>query len=78
MIWIYISLALLGLAMLYFIGQSIYYYNKIHKLEKRIEELENNIYSKIYKEVFDAIYKEELEKEAKTDKPIKICKMTIK
>lgn len=36
-----ISTILLGLALLYFIGQSIYYYNKIHKLEKRIEELEN-------------------------------------
>lgn len=36
-----ISTILLGLALLYFIGQSIYYYKKIDKLEKRIEELEN-------------------------------------
>jgi len=36
-----ISIALLGLALSYFIAQSIYYYNKIHKLEKRIEVLEN-------------------------------------
>ena len=35
-----ILIILLGLALLYFIGQSIYYYNKTHKLEKRIEELE--------------------------------------
>lgn len=37
-----ISIALLGLALIYFIGQSFYYYGKIHKLEKRIEELEND------------------------------------
>ena len=41
MIWIYISLALLGLSMLYFMCQDVYYKNKIDKLEKRIEELEN-------------------------------------
>ncbi len=40
MIWIYISLALLGLAMLYFICQDVHYKNKIDILEKKIEELE--------------------------------------
>lgn len=57
MIWIYISIALLGLAMLYFIGQSIYYYNKIHKLEKRVFVLEMNK----YEEWLNGIYKNENE-----------------
>ena len=36
-----ISIILLGLALLYFIGQSIYYYNKIRKLEIKIERCKN-------------------------------------
>ena len=34
-----------SLGLLYFLGQSIYYYNKIHKLEERIERLENEIHN---------------------------------